>query len=83
MKQYIFCAALALGLSAAAPSAHAMYPDRVCGPSNQGEIVNIEQFNPWNNSGRIYVYQCYGSEWLLLEQWTCGDYGWGYQCIAV
>lgn len=83
MKKLLFGAALALGVSLASSNAHALYPGGVCGPGNQGETVVLEDGSPSSGSNRIWVYQCWGTSWSLMEYWICSDNGWGYSCIAV
>lgn len=83
MKQILCGAALVLAMAFASSNAHALYPNAGCGPSNQGEIVTIEDYNQWGWVNRRAVYQCWDSNWLMLELWYCDNQGWGNACIAV
>jgi hypothetical protein len=79
MKQFLFGAALVLGMGLSASNAHALYPTTACGPSNEGETVTLEDYNWWGGVNRRAVYQCWGSNWMMIELWYCDGQG---SCIV-
>lgn len=68
---------LAAGLTTAAP-AHAE-PGYACTPQYEGELGYEEFFN-WQGEGWRRVYQCYSSQWYLVDIQYCSYYS---GCISL
>ncbi len=70
------CAVIfALGMSLSGPVA--ADPPHACGPENQGETWNVV-YGGWQGTSTIYVFQCWASNWVLMDIQYCSPYG----CIS-
>jgi hypothetical protein len=66
--------AVAMGFSGPA----AAYPPIGCGPQQQGQIYYEDYFS-WRGDGTRYLWQCWGTEWYLIDIQQCSEYG----CISL
>ena len=62
---------LALGMSFSGSAA--ANPSYACGPENEGGIGYVDDFS-WRGDGTRFVYQCWASNWYLVDIQYCSQY---------